>query len=205
MTVSGTIFITPERDQIKSGIRKRYSRVAMAAEGQFRYPTGKAGLKALGYELETPGELPDEVLSSYCGVGRPFAGGSIEKGQSVLDIDCGAGVDTLIAAMMAGEEGRGVGLDLVPEMVERAKRNLAISGMGNASFLVGSGEDLPFRDRTFEVVISNGAFNLIPDKARALSEVFRVLMPQGKFLLADQVLSGELSPDTKSRVESWAG
>jgi arsenite methyltransferase len=196
--------LTPqERQRIEEGIRGKYVKVAVSPEGQFRYPTGRAGLEALHYDPQLIQELPEPVAAAYCGVGNPFTLGPIHPGDIILDIGCGAGVDTIIAAMMAGPSSSVTGIDLIPEMLERAKENARLSAL-NISFLEGSAEDLLFHDNTFDVVISNGVFNLVVDKAKALSEVYRVLKPGGRFMLADQILTGELPKETKARIENWA-
>ena len=105
---------------------------------------------------------------------------------------------------MVGPEGRVTGIDLIPEMLKRARTNLEKTSLKNVTFQEGSAEQLPFPDGTFDVVISNGVFNLIPDKAKALREVFRVLKSSGRFLLADQILMGDMPADTESMVENWA-
>jgi arsenite methyltransferase len=110
--------------KIEAGIRNKYIKVAESPEGLFNYPTGRAGIEALKYDPEWIGALPPAVVSSYCGVGNPFSLGPINKGDGVLDIGCGAGVDTLIAAMLTGPTGKAVGIDIVPEMLQRAKSNL---------------------------------------------------------------------------------
>ena len=196
--------LTPqERQRIEEGIRGKYVKVAVSPEGQFRYPTGRAGLEALHYDPQLIQELPEPVAAAYCGVGNPFTLGPIHPGDIILDIGCGAGVDTIIAALMAGPSSSVTGIDLIPEMLERAKENARLSAL-NISFLEGSAEDLLFHDNTFDVVISNGVFNLVVDKAKALSEVYRVLKPGGRFMLADQILAGELAKETKARIENWA-
>jgi SAM-dependent methyltransferase len=192
-----------DRNRIKESIRQKYAEVSVNPEGFFRYPTGRAGLEALSYPPEIIQALPKAVASSYCGVGNPFTLGRIHKGEKILDIGCGGGADTLVAAMMVGPKGKLVGIDLVPEMVERAIENLRITPLSNVSFEEASAEDLPFPDANFDVVISNGVFNLIPNKMKALGEVLRVLKPLGRFMIADQVLTVEPPGDTRSRVESW--
>ncbi len=182
--------------EIKEGIRKKYKRVATSPEGNFQYPTGRAGLEKQNYDPEILRNFPEKVLASYCGVGNPFSLASIPKGASILDIGCGAGVDSLVAAAIVGPEGKVIGIDLIPEMVKRAKENLQKAALSNVTFQEGSGEDLPFPDGTFDAVISNGVFNLIPDKKKALQEAVRVLKPGGLFLLADQILMGEIPKDT---------
>ena len=130
--------------------------------------------------------------------------GPVNKGETVLDVGCGAGVDTLVAAIMVGTKGRATGMDLVPEMLKRARKNLKRTTLKNVTFQEGSMEQLPFPEGTFDVVISNGAFNLIPEKTKALREVFRVLKSSGRFLLADQILMGEMPADTESMVANWS-
>jgi len=197
--------ITAEnRRRIEDGIRQKDLKVALNPEGNFRYPTGEAGLKGQHYSPEILKELPKDVLASYCGVGNPFTLGPIKQGEAVLDLGCGAGVDTLIAAIMAGSEGTIVGIDFSPEMLERAMENLQKTALANVTFREASAEDLPLSDESFDAVISNGVFNLIPDKLKALKEVFRVLKPLGRLMIADQVLTVGSSEDIRSMVENWA-
>ncbi|MFZ0944966.1 MAG: methyltransferase domain-containing protein [Syntrophobacteraceae bacterium] len=197
-------FTDDDRKKIEDGIRRRYAKAAQSPEGHFRYPTGKAGLEALGYDQSILRILPDEVLAFYCGVGQPFILDQIKPGESVLDVGCGTGVDTIIAAIMVGPQGKTVGIDFVPEMVQRAKQNLQITQLHNVSFELGSGENLPFASESFDCVISNGAYNLIPDKTKALQEAFRVLKRAGRLMIADQVLSGGLPSNPTEMVETWA-
>jgi ubiquinone/menaquinone biosynthesis C-methylase UbiE len=148
--------------------------------------------------------LPEPVADAYCGVGNPFTLGPIREGEAVLDIGCGAGVDSIIAAKLVGPSGPVTGIDLVPEMLAKASENARLAGVDNVTFQEASAEQLPFPDNSFDVVISNGVFNLVVDKVKALGEVLRVLKPGGRFMLADQVLAGELPKETKARVENWA-
>lgn len=193
-----------ERQAVSAGVTAKYIKVASSPEGQFKYPTGREGLETLQYDAALLAALPNEVAATYCGVGNPFSLGAIEPGQSVLDVGCGAGVDTILAARLAGPSGRAVGVDVVPAMLDRARRNLAETDCNNVSFEEGSAEVLPFTDRSFDVVISNGALNLVPDKLRALAEVLRVLKPGGRFQLADQVLTGRQPADPQARIASWS-
>lgn len=193
-----------DRKKIEEGLRQKYVRVALAPQGNFRYPTGEKGLEGQGYDPEVLRKLPLDVLDSYCGVGNPFSLGPVNKGESVLDIGCGAGVDALIAAIMVGPEGTVTGIDIVPEMLERARENLRKAHLDNITFHQASAEELPFPDAGFDVVISNGVFNLVPDKLKALKEVFRVLKTSGRFQIADQVLIVEPDDDLESRISNWA-
>lgn len=200
----GSEITSQEKQSIEAAIRGKYLKVVASPEGLFRYPTGRAGLQALHYDPKIIQLLPEPVAAIYCGVGNPFALGPIHPGEAILDIGCGAGVDAIIAALMVEESGTVTGVDLVPEMLARARENARTVGVANVSFLEASAEELPFPDKSFDVVISNGVFNLVVDKAKALGEVYRVLKPGGRFMLADQVLAGELPKDTKARIENWA-
>lgn len=200
-----TDFSNEERKKIEEGIRGKYAKVAINPEGLFKYPTGRAGLAGLNYDPDILRTIPETVLDSFCGVGNPFSLGQVHKGERVLDIGCGCGVDAMVAATMTGPTGEVVGIDLSSDMLERAKTNLAQTRLSNVSFQALSAEDLPFPDRYFDVVISSGVFNLIPNKVRALREVYRVMKPGGRLMMADQVLKGSLPEDVKTRVDTWAG
>ena len=200
-----TIICDDDRKKIEKGLRKKYTQVAISPEGSFQYPVGETGLKGQSYNPDILQNLPQDVLASYCGVGNPFSLGAVNEGESVLDIGSGAGVDTLIAAMMLGEKGWVVGIDIIPEMLSQAEKNLNKTNLANVTFQEASGEDLPFPEASFDVVISNGVFNLIPDKLKALNEVHRVLKPSGRLMIADQILTTKPSDDIESQIDNWAG
>jgi SAM-dependent methyltransferase len=198
-----TAFSPQEQQLIFQGIRGKYAHVAQSPQGLFRFPTGREGLEALGYPRPYLGCLPGPVLESYCGVGNPFSLEPPARGEDILDIGCGGGVDTLLAALMAGPRGRACGVEPVPEMLARALANLEASGLANASFFPAPADDLPFPDASFDLVISNGALNLVPDKARALAEAWRVLRHGGRLQIADQVLIGPGFADKGEAISCW--
>lgn len=198
-----TELTSKDKKRIEASIRGKYAKVAGSPEGLFKYPTGRSGLETLKYDLKILQALPEAVAASYCGVGNPFTLGPINPGETVLDIGCGAGVDTIVAATMVGPTGTVTGIDMVPEMLAQARENVRIMDLKNVTFTEASAEKLPLPDASFDVVISNGAFNLIPDKSGALAESFRVLKPKGRLMLADQILVGELREDKKARIKSW--
>ena len=128
-----------QADKIAASIRQKYSEVAKNPEGQFQYPTGRKGLEALNYDKSLIDKLPDAVASFYCGVGNPFSIGKINPGEHILDVSCGAGVDAILAALMAGPNGSAVGVDMVPEMITRAESNLKMTGIDHARFQATAG------------------------------------------------------------------
>lgn len=197
------ILSSEQRRRIASGIRDRYARVAAGPEGHFAYPTGRKGLEMLQYDQTLMANLSEEAAASYCGVGNPFALGKIHPGERVLDVGCGGGVDTILAGFLVGPKGTAVGVDLVPEMVARAERNLETTGARNVAFQNASGEALPFADRSFDIVLSNGAINLMPDKQAVLSEIERVLKPGGRLMMADQIAVARIAGDWESRLANW--
>jgi arsenite methyltransferase len=198
------IFTCDQRDAIAKGVRTLYAKAAQSPAGIFRFPTGRAGLQALNYNPALLDSLPNNVAESYCGVGNPYTLGPVNLGWRVLDIGSGAGVDAILAAWMTGDDGSVVGMDVVPEMVECARRNALAAEASNLEFMEGSAEDLPFGPDEFDLIISNGAFNLVVDKPAALSQVFRVLKPGAMLQVADQVLVGELPSDMNAICAAWA-
>jgi SAM-dependent methyltransferase len=194
----------PEIHKVRQGIKEKYDRVAAAgAGGCFQYPTGKAGMELQGYPPEVIEDFPPEVLAAFCGVGNPFSLGPLAPGDAVLDIGCGAGVDSLVAGHLVGAGGRVVGLDVTPAMIERARAHQARLGLNHVTFQVGEAEALTFPDATFDAIISNGVFNLTLNKEKALKETHRVLKPGGRLMLADMVLVAALPPDQAGKVENW--
>jgi SAM-dependent methyltransferase len=204
MMIMGTQFTPKDKTKIQKGIQKKYKKVSRSPEGLFKYPIGMAGLKALNYDSALIDGLSETVKATYCGVGNPFIMGPLNRGESILDIGCGAGVDTILAAEMTGPSGSVVGIDVISEMLERAKNNVSTTVLENISFQQASAEKLPFDNQHFDVVISNGVFNLVPFKIKALTEVYRVLKPAGRLMIADNVLIGDLPGDKKQIIKSWS-
>ena len=194
---------TQDLKQIHNGIRDKYAKVAVSPEGQFTYPTGRAGLEKLMYDAAIVAELPEAVAGSFCGIGNPFSLGEIAPGSRVLDIGCGAGVDALVASKLVGPSGSVLGLDITPEMIQRAEANKREIGAENVVFQLARVQNLDAIDASFDVVISNGALNLIPEKEEVIAAAFRLLKPGGRLFVADQFLVGPTSKDMKARIQSW--
>ncbi|HPC04345.1 MAG TPA: methyltransferase domain-containing protein [Syntrophales bacterium] len=187
----------------RKAILEKYRRVSHSAEGAFRYPTGRAGARGLGYDPGPSEEAPGALADLFCGVGNPFSLGRILPGEIVLDAGCGGGFDLFCAAKQAGPRGKAFGIDMTREMVIRAAGSLAASGPAPIQVAVARTEEIPFRDGVFDRVLSNGALNLSPEKERSLSEIFRVLKPGGRFQLADMVLK-EALPEGGRNARAWS-
>ncbi|MDT8402120.1 MAG: arsenite methyltransferase [Bacteroidales bacterium] len=149
------------------------------------------------------GYNPDADLGLGCGMPLEFAG--LQAGNKVLDLGSGAGNDCFIAATLVGEKGFVTGLDFTESMIEKAEKNRKKTGLTNIKFLQGDIEDMPLPDNQFDVVISNCVLNLVPDKKKAFSEIFRVLRPGGHFCVSDIVLEGVLPEAVKKSAEMYAG
>lgn len=197
-------FSQQEQLQIRQAIREKYKGVAASAEGKFKYPTGKEGAAVLGYDSRILNDIPDALLSSFCGVGNPFSLGDILAGNDVLDIGSGAGFDLIVASRLAGPEGRACGIDLTLEMVERSRETFNSLGVTNIEVHHVFSETIPYEDETFDVVISNGVINLSPCKSDLFKEVHRVLKPGGRLQFADMVLDKDLPPGMAGNLEAWS-
>jgi ubiquinone/menaquinone biosynthesis C-methylase UbiE len=149
--------------------------------------------------------IPETAIESFAGTGNPFSLGSLEGGERVVDVGSGGGIDSLIAARMVGPEGRVIGVDMTPAMLERANGAAAESGLANVEFRKGLMEELPVEDGWADVVISNGVLNLTPDKGRALAEMARVLRPGGRLQIGDILVEREVSPESKRKIDLWTG
>lgn len=191
-------------ESIRTKVIARYSQVAISAENRFKYPVGVASLHRLNYPHEVIEKLPAETKRSYCGVGNPFSIGPLHRGESVLDVGCGAGVDCLVAASLVGPSGRVAGIDVTEPMLERARTSLSATPCSNVRFMLAGVEEIPLSDSSASVVISNGAINLSPDKALVLAEIYRVLRPGGRLMMADMFLEEGVSQQTVATLDAWS-
>ena len=189
---------------IQNAIRGKYAEVSNTAENKFNYPTGKEGAILEGYDHTLVENMPNDLIESFCGVGNPFTLGSINSGETVLDVGCGAGFDLIVASRKAGQNGKVCGIDLTPEMAEKAKNNLRRYGVQNYDVRVAGAESIPYPDNTFDVVISNGVLNLSPLKEKSFREIYRVLRPNGRLQFADIVLKEDCAGAMCSTLEAWS-
>lgn len=184
-------------------VRERFARIA-THPGRDQRRIGPAVAKELGYDADEIDRLPASVTESFAGVGCPLSLVEIRPGETVLDLGSGAGLDSILAAGKVGPSGRVLGIDFTPEMIERARRNVAAVGLANVTFFDCSIETLPAANETVDVAFCNGLFNLCPDKPRALAEVYRVLKPGGRFAIADVLLEDSVSPEVVARKGAWS-
>jgi SAM-dependent methyltransferase len=189
---------------LKSEIRKTYASVSQEPEKDFIFPTGRAWAEDLDYPKELSG-VPDTAVESFAGVANPFSLGRLAPGEDVLDIGCGAGTDTLVAAQMVASTGQVTGIDMTPEMLSRARAAAAEMGAENVNFAEGDVEKLPFAAESFDVAISNGVIDLIPDKDAVFSEIFRVLRPGGRLQIADVTIQQPVSEEGRRDIDLWTG
>ena len=184
---------------LKSEIKKTYASVSDEPEREFIFPTGRAWAEDLGYPPEVA-NVPDSAVESFAEL--PGVG---DSGERVLDLGSGAGTDALVAAQMVGEEGSVTGIDMTPEMLAKARIAAAAMGVGNVTFAHGEAERLPFADASFDVVVSNGVIDLIPDKDAVFAELYRVLVPGGRMQIADVTIQNPVSEEGRRKIDLWTG
>ena len=163
--------------RLRRAIQEEYAEVATDPTKGFHFHTGRPLARILEYPDEWLTGIPEVSVESFAGTGNPFSLGTLEPGENVVDVGCGAGIDSLIAAKMVGPEGRVIGVDMSPAMLEKARGASEETGLENVEFREGYAEELPVEDGWADVVISNGVLNLMPDKAAALEEMHRILKP----------------------------
>ena len=189
---------------LKSEIQKTYASVSTEPERDFIFPTGRAWAEDLGYPEELA-KVPETAVESFAGVANPWELGNLALGERVLDLGSGAGTDSLVAAQMVGEAGRVTGIDMTPEMLAKARAAAAEMGARNVEFVEGEVERLPFGDASFDVIISNGVIDLIPDKDAVFSEIARVLRPGGRLQIADVTIQNPVSEEGRRKIDLWTG
>ena len=192
-------------DVLREEIRKTYTDVSTDHDAEFIFPTGRWWAEDLGYPQPELDRVPDATVESFAGVANHWTLGRVEPGAVVLDLGCGAGTDLLIAAQMAGPEGRAIGVDMTPAMLERAREGVGAMGLENVELHTALIEALPVEDESVDVVISNGVIDLVPDKEAVFDEIDRVLRPGGRLQVADVVIHHEVSEDARKRIDLWTG
>ncbi|MDQ2967137.1 MAG: methyltransferase domain-containing protein [Actinomycetota bacterium] len=191
-------------DLLKKEIKKTYAALSQDPEKDFVFPTGRAWAEDLDYPPELA-NVPDTAADSFAGVANPFALGRLEDGERVVDLGCGAGTDSLVAAQMVGQNGHVTSIDMTPEMLEKARAATAELGLTNVDFIEGEIERLPLGNDSVDVVISNGVIDLVPDKDAVFGEIFRVLRPGGRMQIADVTIQKPVSEEGRRDIDLWTG
>ncbi|MGQ4879767.1 MerC family mercury resistance protein [Billgrantia sp. LNSP4103-1] len=191
------------RPQILAAVQHMYTIVAKAPDSPFHFPVGDEASRRLGYSPEHLAPLPADVREAFAGVGCPFRADAIRRGDRVLDVGAGAGGDAIIAHHLAGPQGRVIALDLTAAMTRRLRQATQRHAIDRLGVMQGSAEQLPLPDASIDSITSNGALNLVPDKRRAVAEMFRVLKPHGRVQLADVVIHRPVSVDCHDDPRLW--
>src|SRR5438552_3548283 len=167
MTVNAIAELNLDLDELRKAIQEEYAEVALHPEKGFHFHTGRTLARLLGYHDEWLQGIPEIAIESFAGTGNPFSLGELRLGEHIIDIGCGAGIDSLIAAKMVDPTGSVVGVDMTPAMLDKARRAANEAGLANVEFRQGYGESLPVEEGWADVVMSNGVLNLMPNKAAA--------------------------------------
>jgi arsenite methyltransferase len=190
---------------LRQAIQEEYDEVASHPQKGFHFHTGRPLARMLEYLDEWLEGIPESCIESFAGTGNPFSLGELRPGERVMDVGCGAGIDSLIAAKKIAPDGRVIGVDMTPSMLEKARRAAEEAGLKSVEFREGYAEALPVEDGWADVVISNGVLNLMPNKAAALQEMSRVLKPGGRLQIGDIQVQKAVPESAKRKIDLWTG
>lgn len=190
-------------DEIKRLVKDKYSDVSKNPCGVFNFPVGKVFALKVGYPKEALDNLPSSLTESFTGANNPQGFIELKAGDFVLDLGCGAGLDLYFYAKAVGKNGKVYGLDISEDMVNKASSNMDALEIKNVEIKCGHSDDLPFQNDFFDVVASNGIYNLSPDKEKVMREVFRVLKSGGRTVFCEVVLKDKLPGDARKDIDDW--
>jgi arsenite methyltransferase len=191
--------------ELRREIQAEYALVAEDPARGFHFHTGRPLARLLRYQDHWLEGIPESAIESLAGTGNPFSIDALSPGEHVVDVGCGAGIDSLIAAKMVGSEGAVTGVDMTLAMLEKARSGAAAMGATNVEFREGYAESLPVPDGWADVIISNGVMNLFPDKSAGLREMARVLKPGGRLQIGDILVKKPVPASAKRDIDLWKG
>jgi SAM-dependent methyltransferase len=191
-----------DTQRLREEIQKVYSEVVRDPKKGYHFHTGpEYAAEVLGYSREDLAELPDSISAAFAGVGNPLSMGLPEPGAVVVDVGAGSGLDTFLAARAVGPAGTVIAVDMTDAMLERGRDNITLTGLRQVEYRRGFAEAVD--DATADLVVSNGVYNLSPDKPTAFTEAFRVLKPGGRLQMADIVVHKDIPPAGREDIAIW--
>ena len=195
--------VNENANELRESVRLAYSAAADAPGDKHPFPVGAAFAHELGYPRKLLDRIPGESIDAFSGVSNVSIQAPLREGAFILDVGCGAGLDSLVAAERVGSSGRVVGIDFSASMLNRASRSAQACGHDNLAFLRASAEQIPLRDLCVDVALINGIFNLNPFRDRIFHELFRVLRLGGQAFGAELILESTLPQHLQSGSANW--
>jgi arsenite methyltransferase len=190
---------------LREEVKNKYRDVARNPNGEHHFHTGRPLALRLGYDTALTNSMPDAAIESFAGVANPFSLQTLDAGEKVVDAGSGGGFDCFVAAHQVGPQGKVVGIDMLPEMLDKSRATAKRMGLGQVEFREGLLEQIPVEDGWADVVISNGVINLCADKKQTFSELWRVLRPGGTLQFGD-IANGKPVPEGALRdIDLWTG
>ena len=193
---------TVDRASIRSAVAERYSAIGIAPSAEKTIPAGRAWAERIGYPPDLLDTVPAHALASFTGIDTPCLLAALSPGEWVLDLGCGAGLDSILMARLVAPQGHVYGVDLAPGMIAAAQTALEEARVNNVTIAQAAAEDLPLQSGSIDVAVVNGLFNLVPEKAAVARELRRVLRAGGRLVGAEIVITDDRPPG-KLDLEDW--